>query len=61
METEQEKKDRVLKTLQHILQVLNMTITNDGMDNDRRPIRYQAADAAFDLVELIDEVKAVEV
>jgi len=61
METEQEKKDRVLKTLKYTLQVLDMAVNNDGMDNDGRPIRYQAADAAADLAELIAEVKAVEV
>lgn len=61
METEQEIKDRVLKTLQYVLQVLDMAVTNDGMDNDGSPIRYQAADAAADLAELIGEIKAVEV
>ena len=55
METKLSKKD--FETLEHALQVLNLTVTNDGRYYHGRDIRYQAADAAAEVREIVENFR----
>jgi hypothetical protein len=53
------KMKNVMQKLEYALSVLNMASAND-MTYDGRPIHFAAADAAADLSEAIEELKAFE-